>query len=71
MPHRTADVIALMLASAVFIVVVSTTLALLYVRLTDPTADPTEAATTIGRLVEVIVAALIGYMAGRRINGHT
>lgn len=70
MPRQTPDVVALILASTVAIVVVSTTLALLYLRLTQPEADPSDAAMSIGRLVEVIVAALIGYLAGRRVNGQ-
>ena len=70
MPRQTADIVALILAGTVAIVVIATTLTLLYLRLSNPTADPIPAAMSIGRLVEVIVAALIGYMAGRRINGH-
>lgn len=71
MPRQTPDLVALILASTVAIVVISTTLALLYLRLTQPDADATPAAMSIGRLVEVIVAALIGYLAGRRVNGHS
>lgn len=70
MRRTTADTVALILASTVAIVVIATTLALLYLRLTQPSVDPTPAAMSIGRLVEVMVAALIGYMAGRRVNGQ-
>jgi hypothetical protein len=69
MPHQTADVIALILAVVVAIVVITTTLALLYIEVTHPDQDTISAADAIGRIISVIVAALVGYMAGRRVNG--
>jgi len=72
-PRQTADVIALVLVIVVAVVVISTTLAILYIQLVNPAQDVARAADAIGRIVSVIVAALVGYMAGRQIrngNGH-
>lgn len=71
MPRQTADTVALILAVTVAVVVVMTTLVLLYVQAVDPSADTAYAADAISRLVSVMVAALVGYLAGRRVNGHT
>ena len=70
MPRQTADLIALILTAVVAIVVVATTLAILYVRVTHPEQDVVPAADAIGRIVAVIIALLAGYLAGRRINGY-
>lgn len=74
MPTQTADVVALILAIVVAIVVVLTASALLYIQITNPTQDTSEAADAISRIVSVLIAALVGYMAGRGtkngVNGH-
>ena len=69
MPRQTADLVALILAIVVAIVVIFTAVATLYVVVTNPTQDVSRAADAIGRITSVIVAALVGYMAGRRIDG--
>ena len=69
MPRSTADTIALILALVVSIVVVATALAMLYIQITNPGQDVVGAADAIGRIVSVIIAALVGYMAGRQTNG--
>ena len=71
MPQQTADLVALILAGIVAIVTIVTALALLYVSITSPEQDIGVAAEAISRIIAVIIAALVGYMAGRRItNGH-
>lgn len=73
MPRQTADVIALILAIVVAVVVLLTAVALLYIEVTHPDQDTGKAADAIGRIISVLVAALVGYMAGRVTkngNGH-
>lgn len=60
-----SDLIALILTVTVAITVVLTTLALVVTRLFNPEADLSNAADAIGRIVGTLVAALVGYMAGR------
>lgn len=69
MPRQTADLVALILAGVVAVVIISTTFALLYVSVTGTANSVAFAADAISRFVSVIIAALVGYMAGRRING--
>lgn len=69
-PQNTADLIALILAGILGVVVITTTIALLYISATNPEQDIARAGEAIGRIIAVIVAALVGYMAGRRINGN-
>ena len=69
MPRSTADTIALILALVVAIVVIATALVMLYIQITNPEQDVVKAADAIGRIVSVIVASLVGYMAGRQTNG--
>ena len=68
MPRQTADLVALILAVVVAIVVVLTAVSMLYIQVTNPGQDIGYAAETISRLVSVLVAALVGYMAGRQVN---
>lgn len=70
MPRQTADLVALILAVVVAIVIVATTFALLYVSIAGTSTDIGYAADAISRFVSVIIAALVGYMAGRRVNGN-
>ena len=69
MPRQTADLIALILAVVVALITVATALALLFIELTHPEQDTSVAGDFVGQVVSVLVAALVGYMAGRRING--
>jgi hypothetical protein len=69
MPRQTPDLVALILTLVVAIVVVATVLAMIYILLTNPTQDISRAADAIGRIVSVIIAAVVGYLAGRRVNG--
>lgn len=68
MPRQTADLVALILVLIVAAVVIPTALTTLYVVVTEPEQDVTRAADAIGRIVSVIVAALVGYMAGRQTS---
>lgn len=70
MPRQTADLVALILVLVVAAVVIATSLTILYITLTNPTQDIVRAVDAIGRIISVIIAALVGYMAGRRINGN-
>ncbi len=65
MPRETADTIALVLVVVVAIVIVATTAALLYIAITGSDQDTGFAADAISRFVSVIIAALVGYMAGK------
>lgn len=69
MPRQTADTIALILTVTVAIVVVATTVAVLFVSVTHPEQDTARAADAVGRIISVVVAVIAGYLAGRRING--
>lgn len=69
MPRRTVDLIALILVLIVAAVVIPTVLVALYISLTNPTQDVSRVADALGRIISVIIAALVGYMAGRRLNG--
>jgi hypothetical protein len=68
MPRETADTVALILAIVVAIVIIATTVALLYIALTGSDQDTSYASDAISRFVSVIIAALVGYMAGRRAS---
>lgn len=68
MPRQTADLIALILAVVVAVVVLATAVTLLYLKVTRPAQDTGMAADSIGRLVSVLVGALLGYMGGRRVD---
>jgi len=68
-PRQTADLVALILAIVVALVVILTAVVLLYIALTQPGRDMADVADAIGRIVAVLVGALVGYMAGRRTNG--
>lgn len=65
----TADTVALILAMVVAIVIVLTTVVLLWLSITGTPNNTSVAADAISRFVSVIIAALVGYMAGRRVNG--
>lgn len=71
MPRQTADLVALILAIVVAVVIISTTFALLYVSVTGSDSSVAFAADAISRFVSVIIAALVGYMAGRQVSGRT
>lgn len=70
MVGNTADLVALILAAVVAVVIVLTTIALLYLAVTGSDQDMSQASDAISRFISVIIAALVGYMAGRRVNGH-
>lgn len=69
-PRQTADLVALILAGIVAVVVILTAVALLYVQVTNPGQSVEEAGDFVSRVISVLVAALVGYMAGRRMNGN-
>ena len=68
MPRHTADIVALMLAFVVVVVTILTAISILYIQITNPSQDVSRGADAIGRIISVITAALVGYMAGRRIT---
>lgn len=70
MPRQTADLIALILAMIVAVVVVGTALTLLWIEVFHPDQSTEVAGDFVSRVVGTLVAALVGYMAGRRINGN-
>jgi hypothetical protein len=67
--RQTADLVALILAAVVAVVVVITALAALYVAVFHPQQNVEGAFDFISRIVSVLVAALVGFMAGRKVNG--
>lgn len=67
--RQTADLVALMLAGIVAVAVIGTVLVILWNELTIPGYDASAAADGIGKIVSTLVGALVGYMAGRRVNG--
>jgi hypothetical protein len=69
-PQNTADLVALILAGIVAITVVGTVAALLFIELRSPDQDTSGAADAISRITSVLVAALVGFMAGRKVNGN-
>ena len=68
MPRQTADLVALILVIVVAIVVVVTALTLLYIEITNPRQNTSGAGEFVSRVVSVMIAALVGYMAGRRVG---
>jgi hypothetical protein len=70
MPKATADLVALILAAVVAIVVTLTAITLLWLAATGQERDVSNAADAIGRIISVLVGALVGYMAGRKVNGN-
>jgi uncharacterized membrane protein len=64
----TADTVALILALVVAIVIVLTTVVLLWLSITGTANNTSVAAEAISRFVSVIIAALVGYMAGRHVD---
>jgi hypothetical protein len=69
MPRQTADLVVLILAIVVAVVVLATAFVILFEVLRGD--DPGPAADGIGRIITVLVGVLAGYVAGRRINGHS
>lgn len=64
-PRETADLVALMLAFVVVVVVIGTAAALLFVQVFHPNQSVEAAGDFVSRVISVLVAALVGYMAGR------
>lgn len=71
MPRQTSDLIALILASVVALVVLLTAITLLYLTVTHPERDTATGVDAMGKIISVLVGALVGFMAGRRVNGHS
>lgn len=69
MPRQTADTIALILAGVVAVITVGTAAVLLWIELTHPDQQTSDAADFVGRVVTTLIAALVGFMAGRQLNG--
>lgn len=71
MPKQTPDLVALILACIVAAVTLLTALTLLFVSVVRPEQDVSRAAEAIGNILGVLIAALVGYLAGRRVsNGN-
>ena len=70
MHRQTGDLVALILASVVAVVIITTTLTMLYIAVTGSDADVSLASDAISRFISVIIAALVGFMAGQRVNGR-
>lgn len=70
-PHRsTADVVLLLLAGSTAFIIVASGLAIILAQFVHPEADLATAAAGIGDLVNTLVGALIGYLAGSRAKGN-
>jgi hypothetical protein len=67
--RQTADLVALILASVVAVAVVGTVLVILWNELTVPEYDAGDAADGISKIISTLIGALVGYMAGRKVNG--
>jgi hypothetical protein len=68
-PQQTADVIALILTGVVAVVVLLTAVGVIWIEITQPRGEIDQAVDAIGRILAALVAALVGYMAGRKVNG--
>jgi hypothetical protein len=66
MPRQTADLVALILTVVVAVVVIATAFSLLYLELTGQGGGNLRAAESVSRITSVLIAALVGYMAGRQ-----
>ena len=65
------DQVALILTLTVAVVVIGTAMVVLILEVLRPQQDHAAATEAIGRIVSVLVAALVGYMAGRATaNGN-
>jgi hypothetical protein len=68
MPKQTADTVALILAIVVAVVTLLTALTLAYTKIVHPEINGDQAFDAMGRIISVLVGALVGYMAGRRVD---
>ena len=68
MPRQTADLVALILTLVVAVVVIVTAFALIYLELTGKGGNNLRASEAVSRIISVLIAALVGYMAGRRVD---
>lgn len=63
----TADIIVLILAVSVGLIVVVLTLAVVLAQFISPNLDFVAAARVISGVINTVIGALIGYMAGNRM----
>ena len=69
--RRGPDTVALILTVTVAVVVIGTAAVVLILEVLRPQQGHAAATEAIGRIVSVLVAALVGYMAGRAsVNGN-
>jgi Na+/H+ antiporter NhaA len=66
----TPDLIVLALTGVVILVLVFTTITLLVEAIWYPDHGEAEVAKRIGQILSSLVAAIVGYLAGRGVNGR-
>lgn len=66
--RSTADTVLLLLAGATAFIIVASGAAIILSSLVHPDTDVTAAARGIGDLINTLVGALIGYLAGSRVR---
>lgn len=62
----TLDLVVLMVTGTVCGILIAGTVAILVVEAIDPSADTSGAIRSLAAVLEVLVAAMVGYLAGRR-----
>jgi hypothetical protein len=67
--RSTADTVLLLLAGSTAFIIIASGLAIILSLFLHPDADLTTAARGIGDLINTLVGALIGYLAGSRVRG--
>jgi len=63
--RSTIDIVVIIMAMTVGFVLAISVLGILILRITRPEADVSSGATAIGRMVELLITALIAFVGGR------
>lgn len=63
----TPDLVVMFLAGVVGLIMLITTLAVIFIAIYQPTVDDSKVIQRIGTLVSNLIGAIIGYMAGRSV----
>lgn len=66
MSRATLDIVVLMVAGTVCLILLTGTMAVLWVELVHPETDTSVAIRALAAILEILIAALIGFLAGRR-----
>jgi Na+/H+ antiporter NhaA len=65
----TADLIVFALTALVIVVITATTVIFLIDEILYPDRNHAEVAMRIGQIISSLIAAIVGYLAGRGVNG--